>query len=540
MRRRRPGWRSAAVSAVTAVVLPLLVAPSAGSAPSRSGPDVHVAGVGLDQPIGGPRTTPIPHLVRPDGHRRPAHAGSHVGASATRDPLAPVVLPPGAFDGVPNLAPFATPGDPTGALGVTNHVAAVNVHMAAYSRAGVGLYAPKRLRSLDDQLPDGVDDFDPKVVYDPYDQVFMVAFLSSSNTQSFISIVVIPEGAEDDATQDGWCTLHMIGDQVAGNRKQFADYPMVGFTANRVTLTTNQFDFSRAPDIGAFRYVQVVSIRKADLYDCKVNPVPIEVFSRAQTRDPDGSKAFTIVPAISMGGDPRSQHMASIDVNGSTGKLILWRLRRANGALRLTRAQIASGPMTFPPFGLQCGGDPGLPNTWWDTGDLRLTSAFWDGERGRLYTATSVKGNRRGGDIESLVKWWEVDPASGLANSDVTRRGTVGRANRDAAWPSVVTDGDGNLWVTYARAGLDQCLSAHAAVVDPGTTGASSVRIQAGDGRYEALNGIERWGDYTALTRDPVEPASVAAYGAYPIDDGVGSATRTDLWQQVIATLDDA
>ncbi len=536
MRRRRPGRRLATASIVAAIALAV---PSSGGtgavAAAARGPDVHVGGIGLDAPAGPPRAVPVPWLSRPGSSDRPAHTP---GGTAGRRRLAPSIVAPGVFDGVPNLdPPLASPGDPTGALGIENHVAAVNVHMASYDRAGVPHYAPKRLRSLDPQLPSGADDFDPKVVYDPYGDVFMVAFMSATAQRSFMSIVVIPEGREDSSARTDWCTLHLSGDQVAGNGKQLADYPMLGFTSNRVTLTTNQFDF----DSLAFRYVQIVSIRKADLYDCEVDPVPIKVFSRKQTRDPDGSRAFTIVPAISAGGDPRVQYMASMDFNGTKGKLILWRLKIVKGKLKLARSQVASGSAKFPPFGLQCGGRVANANTWWDTGDVRLTSAFWDGNLGHLYTATAVKGNRGGGEIESVVKWWEVDPAGSLANSDVVRQGTVGTPNRDSAWPSIATDGDGNVWINYARAGVigpDECLSAYAGMVAPGSTAATSILIRAGEARYEYADGDpERWGDYTALTRDPVDPTIMAAYGAYALDDGDGN---TDTWQQTIATLEDA
>jgi hypothetical protein len=116
----------------------------------------------------------------------------------------------------------------------------------------------------------------------------------------------------------------------------------------------------------------------------------------------------------------------------------------------------------------------------------------------------------------------------------------VGTAGRDAAWPSVATDGDGKLWVNYARAGIagaDECLSAYAAVVQPGSTTASSVLIKQGDGRFETGPGVERWGDFTAISRDPTDPTVVATYGAYPIDDGGGPATSA--WQQIVATLTD-
>lgn len=527
--RRRLTWGLTALVAVLAIPMP-----AHSETRTDGSPKTHVAGIDI-VPSGGPGSTDVPKLVRAGSDLRATPAGSQRAASGQSGGiLAPTVIPQ-PFDGVPDLA-AVSPGDPTGALGLTHHLAAVNVHMAFYSRSGVRLGPHRRLRSLDEALPAGVRDFDPKVVYDPYRQHFLLVFASASNTQSFLSLVVIPEGSE--ATTADWCVLHMSGDQVRNNGKQLADYPMLGFTKDRVTLTTNQFDYSNAPLAGGFRYVQVVSMRKSQLYDCSVAVVPIRVFSRTQTRDPDGSRAFTIVPAVSTGGAPATQYMTSLDFNGSTGKLVLWRLKAVRGVLKLTRVSLGRGRrMVYPPWGRQCGNTP-RRNSKWDTGDLRLTSSFWDGGLGRLYTTTAIGGNLAGGAAESMVRWWEIDPAPTLANSQVSRRGLVGAADRDAAWPSIATDGDGKLWVNYARAGAAECLAAYAGVIQPGATGSSSVLIQAGFGRYEYGPGVERWGDYTAISRDPLDPTTMAAYGAYPTDDGVGG-TATDRWQQVIAALTD-
>lgn len=521
---RRLIWGLAA-----AVTMLVISAPAQSQIGSDRSPKVHVAGIGLGGAPGGPRSTPVPRLVRAGSDLRPNRGNAEVPASRGTGILAPAVVPP-AFDGVPDLADVS-PGDPTGALGMTHHLAAVNVHMALYDRGGIRLGPHRRLRSLDGRLPNRVDDFDPKVVYDPYRQHFLLVFASASATRSFLSVVMIPEGSE--GSPNLWCVLHMSGDQVGGNGKQLADYPMIGFTEKRVTLTTNQFGYNNAPFVGGFQYVQVVSFGKGALYNCSVPVVPIKVFSRTQTRDPDGSRAFTIVPTISFGGAPTTQFMTSMDFNGSTGKLILWRLRAVKGVLKLSRAKVGGGPMALPPWGRQCGNAPGL-NTKWDTGDLRLTSSFWDGDLRRLYTTTAIRGNVGGGAQESVIRWWEVAPAS----RRVTRKGLVGATGRDTAWPSIATDGDGKLWVNYARAGAGECLAAYAGVIQPGAAGAASIRIQAGERRYEFAPGVERWGDYTAVSRDPLNPATMAAYGAYPIDDGVGG-TATHLWQQVIATLTD-
>ena len=352
--RRRLTWGLTAF--LTLLVMPV---PAQSETGTDRSPKVHFAGARGAYPSGGPRTAALPRLVRPGSDLRGTSAGSAEVSEEQGGVLAPVVVPP-TFDGVPDLA-VVSPADPTGALGITHHLAAVNVHMAFYDRAGIELDPPRRLRSLDEALPTGVDDFDPKVVYDPYRQHFLLVFASASSSQSFLSLVVIPEGSE--AVTEDWCVLHMSGDQVGGNGKQFADYPMLGFTEDRVTLTTNQFDYSNAPATGGFQYVQIVSFRKTQLYDCSVPVVPIKVFSRSQTRDPDGSRAFTIVPGISFGGAPTAQFMTSLDFNGSTGKLILWRLNTVDGVLKLTRVHIAGGPMAYPRWGRQCPGDPPVSTT---------------------------------------------------------------------------------------------------------------------------------------------------------------------------------
>jgi hypothetical protein len=55
MRRRRPGWRSVALSALLASPSLLLSSPAAGSGPDEDVPMTHVAGVGLGAPVGGAR-----------------------------------------------------------------------------------------------------------------------------------------------------------------------------------------------------------------------------------------------------------------------------------------------------------------------------------------------------------------------------------------------------------------------------------------------------------------------------------------------------
>jgi hypothetical protein len=116
----------------------------------------------------------------------------------------------------------------------------------------------------------------------------------------------------------------------------------------------------------------------------------------------------------------------------------------------------------------------------------------------------------------------------------VTRHGTVQAAGYDAAWPAVATNDAGTLFVTYARAGLTECLGIWAATVPVGSAAATASLVRAGEVRYEFGPGVERWGDFSAANRDPVTPADVAVFGAFAEDTG---GATTDVFREHVALL---
>ncbi len=427
--------------------------------------------------------------------------------------------------------PLTSPGDPTGATGPTRVVAAVNVRVGVYDRSGSQLLAPLRLRSMSSQLA-GLTETDPKVFYDAYDDVFVLTFLVYDSSEGYIEVVTIPSAtAEDTGT---WCRTHMVGDQVHNGTHEFADYPSVGFTANRVVVTTNNFGFNDGP----FRYAQVISMPKSALYDDPTctKTVPIKVLGASKTKNPDGSKAFTLQAAQSVGGAPTDQFLVSLEPKAASANLVLWRLRVANGQLTVAKTAEAVQRVSLPPYGYQCGSTTSA-NTWWDTGDLRLTSAFYDADANRLYAATSVAGNAGGGPQESVIRWYETAPKGRLRRSHVLREGTVAAANHDAAWPALATNDAGTLFIGYARAGAGECLGIWAATVPAGAgTAADAAQIAAGGARYEFGPGVERWGDFSAANRDPITPADVAIFGAIARDQGTAT---TDAFRAHVALLAD-
>jgi hypothetical protein len=442
------------------------------------------------------------------------------------------------------------PADPTGAAGATHVLTAVNIHYAIYLKDGTPVQGRTPLRSLFPKVP---FPFDPKVAYDHYRDRFILVYLGGrffgSQRRSLINVVSMPEATIDEPST--WCKRKLKGDQVRRSGNLFADYPGLGFDRERVYITTNQFTFGSE----AFRYAQVLVLRKRGLYDCD-EPLRKKVFARDQTRDPEGTRAFTIQPAVTetdTGASPPEFMVSFQDVefcppsfDPCGRRLTVWRIRERRGGLQLSRRSVPVGPALIAPFGTQAGGGNDCfgshdIETCWDTGDLRLINAFYDADRGRLYTAHAVGVQIGGGKQESAIRWYEVDPAP-LASSTATRKGLFGEANTFAGWPAVATDAAGNLFITYSRAtssGTGEFLSVWVATIAPASTTAEPTLIEAGNDTYvDPQNpGPQRWGDYNGISRDPVDPAVIWSVNQVAQDDGEPPGATTDEWQQWVHAL---
>jgi hypothetical protein len=441
------------------------------------------------------------------------------------------------FEAIPRIG-SNWPGDPTGAVGDDWYFTAVNTSYALYDRSGTTAIGPDPLIGLF-SLPNRTQVFDPKVVYDPYGHTFVMAFLAVNDAleRSWILVVTIPNATASDPTT--WCGSQIDSDRTKGDGAQWADYPGLGFDGDRITITSNQFDFSGS----RFRSVQILSFAKSRLYDC-TEQVRFATFTANDTLNPDGTLAFTIQPATTAGGtNPSAQYLLSFE-DGTPNFVVVWKVKRTTKGVKLTRAAVKVAPAPIAPYGTQGNGSLRKANTWWDPGDLRFVNAFYDARLNRVYAAHVVaddlkRDSTTGGYLESAVRWYEVRPAANLKSSDVTRAGIIGTPETDAGWPVLATDAAGDLFVTYSRASQPrgEFLSAWVAEVVPGHTAATLLELDPGEARMEAVKGVERWGDYNAISRDPVTGSFMAIVNQYAKSDGAGITAD---WQQTVDIVNDA
>jgi hypothetical protein len=485
----------------------------------------------------------------------PSHYRRSAGSQQAK--LAPV--PEAGFTAIAGGGQIA-PSDTTGAAGVTHALTAVNIEYALYLKAaatsppgpGTALQAGT-LESLFPGLPGGTFVFDPKVVYDPYRGQFVLAFLAAhgppfgpGQKRSWILVVTVPDATANDPNT--WCRRRFQGDQIGKNGVQFADYPGLGLDAKRVYITTNQFGFTGAEE---FEYAQILVLWKSSLYQCG-QKVRREVFARGATRDPTKTPAFTIQPAITQGGTGKTPEFLISFQDRSCGnfcgrRLTVWRIKKRPGkGLTLAKDAVEVGRTRTAPLGTQKDGSATCSpvHHCWDVGDLRLVTSFYDAGLGRLYTAHAVRLDVAPGDgyLEAVARWYEIDP-SPIGKSKVTRRGDLGTSGRDGGWPSVVTDGAGTLFVNYSRAGAPasgEYLSAVAATIPPGATVPDAETVlYPGEALYvQDVGQPQRWGDFSAANRDPVDPLDVWLVNQFAKADTDGPPSP--LWQQSVHRVSSA
>jgi hypothetical protein len=478
-----------------------------------------------------PSRVPYGTLAPAASRLRPETASSDVPTRAAPRFASPLSQVAG-FRSLRTVQPLS-PADPTGAVGNNFVLTAINTEWELWDKSGFTTAAGKA--SLKTLFPSvRMSLFDPKIVYDPYlfpvggvpEGGYVLVFLGykGSTRRSRIFTVAIPDDPTAGRHVSNWCRRQVPGDQYPGNGAQWSDYPGVGFDRNRVWISTNLFGF--APK-GGFFGAQVLGFRNATI-DCRgSSTAPFRMYG-ATTAYQDGHKALTIQPAVTVGNGPgprTTEYMLSFEWGCSStcsgAKLGLWSVDDAGGTPTVSKRSISTTRDTLPDYGTQSN-TYGINNRnyWWDTGDLRLINAWYDSSTGHVYAAHAVSDDINPGDgyTESVIHWFDVNPTAGT----IARDGLVGTEYTDAGWPAVGTDSNGNLYITYSRAGDEpgykEYLSAWVATVPPAsTTVDAQLRLSPGAGAstYNFMlpsygnYGIERWGDFDAISRDPADPTKM-------------------------------
>jgi hypothetical protein len=420
--------------------------------------------------------------------------------------VSPEVQAPGmvaSFRGI--LQTAWRPPDCTVSVGPNDVSLSVNADLAVYTKTGALRFRWPNLNSFfSPVLPVGANTFDPKLAYDHYAGRWIVICDArrGSPVGSWIMLAVSrtadPAGAYFmwalDATLDG-----------SAPTNNWADFTQLGFDTQAIYLSNNMFTFG-----GGFQYVKLRTLNKGEVYAGGA----IRWWDFWNLRNPDGSSAFTVQPAMhyrGFGGNPPAYLVNALWPRGN--QVTLWRLTNPIGfwtglTPSLSRVAVSCASYDLPPDGVQPGTTVPI-----ETNDDRLLHGVFQNVGGtqRMWTCHTSRFTWAGdAQARSVVQWYEID----VMTNAVVQQGRFGAKGLYYFYPAIQTDLSRNAFVIFGRCGANefaQLRQSGRRVGDPPNTLQGSALVKSGESAYTG----GRWGDYFAICRDGGNSSIVWMYGEY-------------------------
>jgi len=432
------------------------------------------------------------------------------------------------------------PPDPNGAAGPTNVVNVGNVTIQWFSKVGA-MQSTQSLQTFFAPLgpPLGTFTFDPKVIYDQYNQRFVVVTLEKTDTargdpadDSYILIAV----SKTPDPNGGWWFGAIHSKMTIGGKATWADYPGFAVDGQAIYVTTNMFAF--AAGSGTYQGERVWIINKAPLYaGGAITATAYDAYGAAgvagfaTTAQP--AHMFGTPPAgvgtylcaysgLTNGGPGASEFVQVIEVadplGGSGGPFF------TSQFVPCGDIEDVGGAFGFPAL-------PGAPQSGTTqlvaAGDRRTLNAVW--RNGSLYISTTIIPNAGIDAGQTTAHWWRLNTTPGIGSIATADQGNAGAEDLGTDtytfYPSVAVDNCDDMAIGFAASNTLFFPGAYYTgrlSTDPAGTLQSTGTLMAGtDYYYRAFGGPRnRWGDYSGIALDPADGATFWVYNEYAMMRG--------------------
>ncbi len=472
-------------------------------------------------------------------------------------PAATIPTPLVNFEGLSNQDNFnifgfrVNPPDPIGEVGPNHYVEMVNLTFAVYSKAGTLLLGPVDTGTLWAGFP--IDECtepsgDPVVIYDQFADRWILTQLTTRGRtppplNPFYNCVAI--STTGDPTGSYFRYAFTTG-------FNFPDYPKYGVWRDSYLITTREFGIAD-PSIYAIgvyglernKMIEGDPSARAVSFLLKEGEVPINLIGDGLLPpDTDGTtKPKNDVPAPIVGTqDNDGPYGASFDALNVWEFDVKWRSTPTASIVLKTQLPVAAFDSAFPcaPTARDCLPQPGItdPTRYLDILSYRQRPT-WRLAYRNFGSYEALVTNQ---SVEALpgiagVRWYELRRTDG--GYSLRQQGTYAPNDGVHRWMgSVAMDGKGNMGLGYSVVnGTD---------VFPGIrytgrlAGDPLGQMTLGEGVIINGSGVQtttnsRWGDYTAMTVDPVDGCTFWYVNEYYTTAGQASSPAG--WQTRIASF---
>lgn len=433
-------------------------------------------------------------------------AGMRSASSRIIEPMgqqAPIIIR--SFAG--NPFNFRVPNDNSIAVSKSGKIISIiNASVHCYSEEGE-LQNAFTLDDMASTLGLNALKFDPRVIYDPNADRFIILFL---NGQSDSNSHIILAFANDSDPATGW-NLYAIPASLESG-KQKVDFPAISITADHLFISGNIF----VNEDGGYQFKEsaIWKVNKSRGYLGQT--LSYDYIDQIRF---SGRSFFSILPVNSLNvSNPNSAFfLANYGEDPQNDSIFVLKLLEREGGndTMEIRAMQADQPYYFPPLARQPGSE------FLETNDARISGAFLkDGEL-QFVATTGIPGENVSGIYHGIIRGAE-GPAPSMHSNIIHFESLY------AAYPNIApmsdNTGEKKALIVFNFSGADRYPGFGATFYDsiqPYSKmivlkeGSSSVTIQPGE--------INRWGDYTGIQRDYSGTGMAWTSGSY----GRGNTHKT-------------
>ncbi|MEP2936706.1 MAG: hypothetical protein ABJM06_10115 [Gilvibacter sp.] len=413
------------------------------------------------------------------------------------------------------------PPDIGGAVGPNHLMVALNTQVRIQTKVGANL-STVTLNAFFSPLGGSPNMFDPKVLYDPFEQRWIITAVANGGLAT--SALMLGVSDTDDPTGT-WSLYQYLTD--ATNTNWF-DYPSIGFNKNWIVVTGNMFAISDNSFAGTAHYI----FDKGATYGGTATPT---VLSRPTT------EGFTICPAITLDNTQETLYMVT-SWNSGVGALRLYTITGTPAAPVYTMTSLfptsTSGWAAIPAGGADFAPQSGSTNLI-ANGDRRIQNAVF--RNGSLWTTHTIFLPAGTSPTRSGVQWWEINPTTGAVLQNEKIQDATG--TNFFAYPTLGVNAYDDLLIGYSSFSAGQFASSNFSIrlnTDPLNVTQATTQFKAGLAKYfKVFSTSNRWGDYSSTTIDPDDFSiwTIQQYAELPVSGSDRWGTEWNQWIPPVADL---
>ncbi len=435
------------------------------------------------------------------------------------------------------------PPDPHGAAGYDMVIAGVNVLLEARDKTGNLLWRD----DLEDffsplgSITLGTFTFDPKVVFDPYEDRFVVITMEKTDNpdESRILLAVSKTASPATATSADWHYMGFDSKVVIDDFEHWADYPGFEVDEEAIYVTANMFPFS-AGSFGVRLWIIDKGVSSGfyaggpatftvhDPYENEgvaVTTMPAQVYGTGGIPGGSGDIGTFLISydGLTSGGNEVVQVIRVDDPLGS------------NGGPVFTHEVINVGDIDNTPGSVALAPQPGAtsPNQYLNSGDRRVYDAIW---RNDALWAVTVVNPSTGSDAGQTTAHWFKLNTSGAPESAVVLadQGNIGgetlSPETHTFYPAVAVNNAGDAQFSFSASSATLYGGAYTTgrmANDPAGSTRPPETVAAGlDFYLRTFGGFRnRWGDYSGIS---VDPADSTQFWVFNLFAGTRAGTGND------------